>query len=126
MNQLNQELPTDEAAAIARDILDQTSGKWSVLALWALSDGPLRFNAVRRRLTGVTQKALTDTLRRLERNGMVERRVLDTAPVGVEYGLTPLGASAKSLYCALYSWTFENSAEIASARARFDERLERA
>ena len=95
MDQTVRSCPQFSANCIGREILDQISGKWSIMTLSALAYGPLRFNAIRRDLEGITQKALTDTLRRLERNGLVERKVLDTAPVGVEYALTPLGASLK-------------------------------
>ena len=117
--------PQFGANCIGREILDQISGKWSIMALSALAQGPLRFNAIRRDLEGITQKALTDTLRRLERNGLVERKVLDTSPVGVEYALTPLGASLKQLYCAIYQWARDNSDEIVDARQQFDEKMER-
>lgn len=123
MDQRVDKNPKFSSKCIGREILDQIAGKWSIMALSALAFGPLRFNAIRRDLEGITQKALTDTLRRLERNGLVERRVLDTAPVGVEYSLTPLGASLKSLYCTLYTWTTENGDEILAARARFDEKM---
>lgn len=114
--------PQFQSTCLSREILDQISGKWSVMTLSALSYGPMRFNDIRRRLEGITQKALTDTLRRLERNGLVERRILDTAPVGVEYSLTELGVSLKTFYCRLYAWTQDNKETIRAARERFDER----
>ncbi len=112
--------PHFDAGCMSREILDQISGKWSIMTLAVLDHGPMRFNGIKRHLEGVSQKALTDTLRRLERNGLVQRRVLPTAPVGVEYALTPLGHSAKSLHFALYRWTIDNRDEIADARAAFD------
>src|ERR1700761_7089719 len=74
-----------------RLLLDQISDKWSVLIVNALSERPLRFNEIKNFYSGITQKALTQTLRRMERNGMVQRRVVSTAPVRVEYRITPLG-----------------------------------
>lgn len=108
-------------ACSSREILDEISGKWSVMTLTVLAYGPCRFNALKRALEGISQKALTDTLRRLERNGLVIRRVLPTSPVGVEYELTELGVSLKSLYCALHRWTAENRHAIQGARERFDQ-----
>ena len=78
-----------------RLLLDHLTEKWSMLVLKALDDGPLRFNAVKRRIVGVTQKALTQCLRRLERNGIVARRVVPASPVAVEYAITPLGRSVQ-------------------------------
>lgn len=78
----------------SRPILDQIADKWSMMVL-AVLEKPHRFNEIKRRLEGVTQRVLTQTLRRLERNGMIERRVLPTSPVGVEYSLTPLGESLR-------------------------------
>ncbi|WP_176085617.1 helix-turn-helix domain-containing protein [Martelella sp. HB161492] len=114
--------PQFDVSCQSRAILDEISGKWSIMVLAVLAYGPQRFNGLKRRLDGITQKALTQTLRRLERNGLVSRSVIDTSPVAVEYALTPLGASLKSLYCALYGWTIDNRIEIDEARRRFDEK----
>lgn len=103
-----------------RALLDQIADKWSVLVLAALHEEPLRFNSIRRRLEGVTQKVLTQTLRRLERNGIVERRVLQESPVGVEYRLTPLGRTLDGLFRALNNWTVAHLLEVERARALFD------
>ncbi|MET3598120.1 winged helix-turn-helix transcriptional regulator [Martelella mangrovi] len=123
MDQRVEQCPQFNAGCMSREILDQISGKWSIMTLTVLSYGPHRFNAIRKRLEGVSQKALTDTLRRLERNGLVRRHVLATSPVGVEYELTALGASVKALYCGLYDWVVENGAEIAEARKDFDRKM---
>lgn len=103
-----------------RVVIDQIADKWSVLILTALCERPLRFNALRRRLEGITQKALTQALRRLERNGIVARRVLATSPVAVEYEVTPLGHSLKPLFLALYDWAERHLGEIEQARQVFD------
>ncbi|MCE9667615.1 helix-turn-helix transcriptional regulator [Myxococcus stipitatus] len=103
----------------SRVILDQIADKWSVLVLAVLVE-PRRFNAIKRRLDGVTQRVLTQTLRRLERNGMVARRVLPGPPLGVEYSLTPLGRSLQRPFNALYEWTVENMADIQVAQRRYD------
>ena len=103
-----------------RLLLEQIADKWSVLLLAALCDGPLRFNEIRRTLEGITQKALTQSLRRLERNGIVSRRVIDTSPIAVEYRITPLGQSLKEPFRALYGWTLDYLPEVEKARALFD------
>lgn len=103
-----------------RLLLDQIADKWSVLILAALRAGPHRFNELKRRLDGVTQKALTQSLRRLERNGIVSRHVLATSPVAVEYAITPLGETLKAPFEALYDWTILHLTAVEEARARFD------
>jgi len=106
----------------SRLILDQVADKWSVLILSVLRDGPLRFNVMKRRLEGITQKSLTQTLRRLERNGIVARRVIATSPVAVEYSVTPLGQTLKGAFQALHEWTMTYMPEIAKAQRAFDQR----
>jgi DNA-binding HxlR family transcriptional regulator len=105
-----------------RLLLDQLTEKWSMMVLVALAERPLRFNAVKRELLGVTQKALTQCLRRLERNGFVTRRVVPASPIAVEYAITPLGRSVQQPLNAMYRWTTEHMAEVEQARAAFDGR----
>jgi DNA-binding HxlR family transcriptional regulator len=106
----------------SRLLFEQIADKWSMMILTVLDKGPLRFNVIKRRLEGVTQKALTQTLRRLERNGFVERRVLDGSPVAVEYEVTPLGRTLHKPLKALYGWTMEHLAEVDKARQAFDRK----
>ena len=105
----------------SRPILDQIADKWSMMVMAVLTE-PRRFNEIKRRLEGVTQRVLTQTLRRLERNGMVERRVLPTSPVGVEYSLTSLGASLREPFGHLYDWTVANAPEIQARQREYDRR----
>lgn len=105
----------------SRPILDQIADKWSVMAMAVLAE-PRRFNEVKRRLEGITQRVLTQTLRRLERNGMIQRRVLPTSPVGVEYSLTPLGRSLQEPFMQLYTWTVEHAEEIQQRQKDYDVR----
>ncbi|MGW7330672.1 winged helix-turn-helix transcriptional regulator [Streptomyces sp. NPDC054840] len=107
----------------SRPILDQIADKWSMMVMTVL-DEPTRFNEIKRRLEGVTQRVLTQTLRRLERNGMVVRRVLPTSPVGVEYSLTPLGASLREPFGRLYDWTVDHADEIHAHQRDYDERMQ--
>ena len=107
----------------SRELFDQIAGKWSMMVLTVLDAGPLRFNVIKRHLEGITQKALSDCLKRLERNGLVERRVLPTSPVGVEYEITPLGRTLQPPFKALYAWTIEQMPEVEAARQAFDARV---
>lgn len=106
----------------SRLLLDQIADKWSVLILSALCAGPLRFNAIKRCVEGVTQKALTQSLRRLERNGIVARRVIPVSPVAVEYRITLLGRSLEQVFLALNLWTLDHLGDVEQARQAFDGR----
>lgn len=108
----------------SRVILDQIADKWSMMVLAVLRE-PRRFNAIKRRLDGVTQRVLTQTLRKLERNGMVTRRVLDGRVLGVEYALTPLGRSLQEPFSILFDWTVENIDVIQDCQRSYDEREDR-
>lgn len=107
----------------SRPILDQIADKWSMMVM-ALLERPTRFNELKRGLEGITQRVLTQTLRRLERNGMIQRRVLPTSPVGVEYSLTPLGESLREPFGLLYDWTVEHSGEIQNCQRAYDARAD--
>lgn len=106
----------------SRTILDHLADKWSILILAVLSE-PRRFNAIKRRLEGVTQRVLTQTLRRLERNGIVRRRILPGPPLGVEYSLTSLGQSLREPLGALYLWTVEHAPTIQHSQQVYDAQL---
>ena len=106
----------------SRILFDQIADKWSMMILTVLDGGPQRFNVIRRRLEGVTQKALTQCLRRLERNGLIARHVIASSPVAVEYQITPLGRTLQVPFKALYAWTLENMDTVEQARRVFDRR----
>ncbi len=103
----------------SRPILDQIADKWSVMVMAVLKE-PCRFNEIKHRLEGITQRVLTQTLRRLERNGMIERRVLPISPIGVEYSLTPLGRSLREPFGELYGWTVAHMDEIQAHQLEYD------
>jgi DNA-binding HxlR family transcriptional regulator len=103
-----------------RELLDQVLDKWSLQVLDELCASPLRFNELRRAIPLVGQKSLTATLRRLERNGMIERVVLQSRPVAVEYRIAPVGNTLNQLVDSLLRWTTENLPEVERARERFD------
>ncbi|WP_282785719.1 MULTISPECIES: helix-turn-helix domain-containing protein [unclassified Nocardia] len=106
-----------------RELLDQMLDKWSLQIMDALCGKSLRFNELRRAIPVVTQKSLTTALRRLERNGMVERVVIGTRPVAVEYRITPLGKSLQGLIDALLHWATVTLPDVERARARFDDEV---
>ncbi|MBY2907696.1 winged helix-turn-helix transcriptional regulator [Rhizobium leguminosarum] len=106
----------------SRLIFEQIADKWSMMVITVLDAGPVRFNGIKRRLEGVTQKSLTQCLRRLERNGLIERRVIPVSPVAVEYELTDLGRSLQPRLLSVYSWTVEMMQEIEAARQQFDQK----
>jgi len=108
------------ASCPTRLLLDQLADKWSVLTLLAVADQPVRFNVLKREIEGVTQKMLGQTLRRLERNGLVERRAYPTVPVTVQYGITPLGRTLAKIVEELRSWSIENLSAVVEAQLRFD------
>jgi DNA-binding HxlR family transcriptional regulator len=107
----------------SRAVLDVIANKWVCLVVGALRPGTARFGELRRRLDGVTQKMLTQTLRELERNGLVDRAVYPSVPPRVEYCLTDLGQSVGALMDAIREWSESNMTEIQTARARYDERM---
>ncbi|CAI1537710.1 winged helix-turn-helix transcriptional regulator [Serratia proteamaculans] len=108
----------------SRALFDQIADKWSMMVLVALDDEPQRFNALRRRLEGVTQKALTQCLRRLERNGLVLRQVISFSPVAVQYEITQLGRTLLQPFRALHLWTLDKLPEVEAARLQFDQAAE--
>ena len=112
------ELPLDVAAT--RPILEHIANKWTVLILSVLCAQPARFNDLKRRLDGITHKALSEALKRLERNGLISRRVLPTQPIGVEYTITDLGCSLREPFAALYNWSLANGAAMESAQRAYD------
>nr|WP_315401443.1 helix-turn-helix domain-containing protein [uncultured Duganella sp.] len=103
-------------------MFDQISDKWSMMVLISLAPGPVRFNAIKRLLEGVTQKALTQCVRRLERNGLLTRHVIATSPIAVEYQITALGRTLLEPMKALHDWTMFNLAQVEAARREFDLR----
>ncbi|MFI6924941.1 winged helix-turn-helix transcriptional regulator [Nonomuraea spiralis] len=104
----------------SRKLLDRLSDKWVTLVLSALARGECRYSDLARRIAGVSQKMLTQTLRGLERDGLVARRVTPQVPVRVDYALTPLGESLMPLVAAIKSWAEEYIEDVEAARERYD------
>lgn len=95
-----------------RLILDRVGDKWAVLLLGLLLEEPMRFNALRRRIAGISQKMLSQTLKSLERDGLVRRRAIATVPVTVEYSITPLGVTLANAVDPLRRWAEQNLREV--------------
>ncbi|MFD9908455.1 winged helix-turn-helix transcriptional regulator [Streptomyces sp. NPDC059063] len=105
----------------ARHLLDRISNKWVSLIVNALADGPQRYTDLSRKLASVSQKMLTQSLRNLERDGLITRTVTPTVPVRVDYALTPLGESLIPLMRAIKAWAEENMDEVLANRTRYDD-----
>ena len=107
-------------ACPVRDVMDQIGDKWSSLLLFALAARPHRFGELKRAVPDISQRMLTQSLRDLQRDGLISRHVFATVPPSVEYRLTPLGESLMPPLFGLMSWANANHARIREARAAFD------
>jgi DNA-binding HxlR family transcriptional regulator len=120
------ELEHTPANCHAREILARVGDKWSVYVIHVLGDaGTLRFNELRSRVNGISQRMLTVTLRGMERDGLVTRTVYPEVPPRVEYALTRLGATLRQLVRGLVEWSGAHLAEVDAARAAYDARNRR-
>lgn len=102
------------------DLLDAISGKWTILAVYILSERTLRSSELQRVIGGISQKVLTQTLRNLERHGVVKRTVYPVVPPQVEYSLTKLGRSLVGVLAGVCVWSKDHYEDVAAARTRFD------
>jgi len=115
--------PMDEAAVdrLVHELIGRIADRWTMLVLEALAEADvLRFTRLAERVPGISQKMLTQTLRQMERDGLVRRQVYPVVPPKVEYALTPIGQSLGSAFCGVWLWAEANLAEVAAARAAFD------
>lgn len=116
--------PALTGACPVRDVLDRIGDKWSVLVLTTLREGPMRFGAIRRAIPDISQRMMSETLRGLQRDGLIWRKVYPTVPPGVEYGPTELGLSLMKPLGALVEWTAAHHEHVRSARKQFDKAAE--
>ncbi|MFG1707289.1 winged helix-turn-helix transcriptional regulator [Nonomuraea sp. M3C6] len=105
-----------------REVLDHITSRWGVLVLVALKDGPLRFHQLRDRIGGISEKMLSQNLRVLGRDGLIDRFVEPTTPPKVTYSLTPLGRQAVAHLCGLVEWIARSAKDIATAQEQHDLR----
>ena len=103
-----------------RRLLDRIGDRWTVLVVRSLLDGPHRFSAIAQRIDGISQKMLTQTLRGLERDGLITRTVHAEVPPRVDYALTELGGSLLGLVAALETWAETHIDDVQAARAAYD------
>jgi DNA-binding HxlR family transcriptional regulator len=106
----------------SRKLLDRIADKWVALVVKSLGDGPKRYSEVSHQLAGISQKMLTQTLRSLERDGLLTRAVTPSVPVRVDYELTPLGESLAGVLGQLKIWAEQHMPEVDRARADYDGR----
>jgi DNA-binding HxlR family transcriptional regulator len=111
-----------ESCRAVGSVLSRVGDKWSVFVIMMLIDGPQRFNELKRKINGISQRMLTLTLRGLERDGLVTRTVFPTIPPRVDYELTELGHGLAKPVKALGQWVFEHQPEIQGARSKFDSK----
>ena len=104
-----------------RLVLNRIADKWTVLVVILLQDGTKRFSHLQREIDGISQKMLTQTLRGLERDGLVTRKVHATVPPKVEYALTPLGHTLKDLLGAIRTWSETHIEEVLTAQKSYDD-----
>jgi DNA-binding HxlR family transcriptional regulator len=105
----------------SRDLLDRIGDKWTILVLGELGKhGVFRFSELRNQISGVSEKMLTQTLRTLERDGLVLRTVFPEVPVRVQYELTPLGQTLREPLRALRNWSVQHISEVLAARQEYD------
>lgn len=106
-----------------RHVLDRIGDKWAILILLSLVDGPVRFNALRRQIGGISQKVMSQTLKSLERDGLITRTAIATVPVTVEYAMTPLARTLIAIVDDLARWAEGNLEEMMAAQKRYDAAL---
>lgn len=110
------------ATCPSRTSLARIANKWTAMIVIALSDGPLRFGALREAVDGISGKVLTETLRDLERDGLVSRTMYNEMPPRVEYELTPLGQTLREPLTALGRWAEAHIEDVLRAREDYDQR----
>ena len=103
-----------------RLLLDHIADKWTALVLWKISREPVRFNQLRRDAEGISTKVLSQTLKRLRRDGLILREVFPTVPVTVEYSITPLGRTLSEKLSTITEWAEANIDAVLAAQDRFD------
>jgi DNA-binding HxlR family transcriptional regulator len=113
------EVSQDAEICPIRDVLDRVGDQWSLLVLGALAHSTLRFNALKREVEGISQQMLARTLKRLEEDGLVSRKLFPVIPPRVDYALTPLGRSFLKPFAALIEWANSHHAAIRAARKSY-------
>ena len=108
------------SACPTRLVLDRIADKWAVLLLGLLAEGPMRFNQLRREVQGISQKMLSQSLKSLERDGLVSRKATATVPVTVVYSITDLGETLSATVAPLRVWAESHIEQVITAQQRYD------
>jgi DNA-binding HxlR family transcriptional regulator len=108
------------ADSLGREIFSDVANKWALLLIESLGDRTMRFSELRNEIEGISHKMLTQNLRMLERNGLLERRVYPTVPPRVEYTLTEPGQALRATVDGMCAWTHKYFAHVEASRHRFD------
>lgn len=111
------------SACPTRMVFDRLSDKWTLMILNKLRAQPVRFNQLLREIEGISQKMLSQTLKNLERDGLINRQAFPTVPVTVEYSITPLGQTLANTVNVLIHWAEDNGDAVLAAQAAYDERM---
>ena len=104
-----------------REVLDRIGDKWTALIIGVLEEGTMRFSDIQRRIGGISQKMLTQTLRSLERDGLITRTVYPEVPPRVEYTLTPLGETLTQALATIRHWAESNINEVVASQHEYDQ-----
>jgi DNA-binding HxlR family transcriptional regulator len=110
------------ADCLSRQVLKLVADEWTPLVIYALEEDTMRFGQLLKRINGISKKMLTQTLRAMERNGLVQRVVYPVVPPVVEYSLTPLGQTLIEPMKALAGWAYGHLQEVEQARTTYDQR----
>jgi len=116
-----------QIATLVNELIGRVADKWTMLIIEVLAEhGDVRFTRIGKLVAGISQKMLTQTLRQMERDGLLKRTVYPVVPPKVEYRLTQLGMTLSAAFCGVWVWAAENLKEIESARRVFDNKLGKA
>ena len=109
---------------LVQDLIGRVADRWTMIILEVLVEhGTLRFTQLGRLVTGISQKMLTQTIRQMERDGLLTRKVYPVVPPRVEYALTEMGLTLSAAFCGVWVWAAENLQKVEGARSKFDKRL---
>ena len=123
MDTVTRAVDHDRTEQLVRELLDRVADKWTLLVIDALESGePIRFTRLRGTIGGISQKMLTKTLRQLERDGLVTRRVHPVIPPHVDYTITPMGRDLGEAVCGIWEWVAANAVAMERARQEFSDR----
>jgi DNA-binding HxlR family transcriptional regulator len=119
-----QKMNDPELNKLVMDLIGLKTEKWTMAIIEALDEkGVVRFNQLSKLVPDISQKMLTQTVRQIERDGLLTRKIYPVIPPKVEYELTPMGQSLSDAFCAVWEWTVKHRAEIELARKTFDEKF---